>query len=94
MLNLGQALWSTDGLNNTHYYSDEWKTLVDEFNLASDPDEQKEYASKMNDIFLEDIWITFPTPKPPRALMTNNVRGVYNFYVREAFELADAWISA
>jgi ABC-type transport system substrate-binding protein len=92
MLNLGQALWSTNGVNNTGYQSEAWKAVVDEFNLTSDPARQRELASQVNDILLEDTWITFVAPRPPKQVLKNRVQGVYNYFVREGFEYADAWV--
>jgi peptide/nickel transport system substrate-binding protein len=92
MANLGQALWSTTGVNNTGYFSEEWKAVIDEFNVTTDPVRQEELSHRMNDILLDGTWITFVAPRPPKVLLQNNVRGVYNYFAREGFEYADAWL--
>src|SRR5690606_17620192 len=68
------VLWSTErhadgfGINNTGYYSDAYKGTIDALLMESNPDEQRRLYSQLNDIVLEDNWITFVGPKPPRIV--------------------------
>jgi peptide/nickel transport system substrate-binding protein len=93
MITSTSVLWSTNGINNTAYKSDRYTRVVNDLVVASDPAKQKQLYSELNDIILEDSWIGFLGPKPPRIALRANVRGVKHYPATEGFYYTDAWLA-
>jgi peptide/nickel transport system substrate-binding protein len=103
-INLNGVNWGStpageiDGItwadNNTGYYSEEYAQVVIDLNKATDPEEQKELYSVLNDVMLSDTWIAILATRPPLVGVQNRVQGVVNFPVREGFDVRDAWIES
>ena len=93
------VLWGTTrhkdgfGINNTGYYSDQYKNTIDALILESDPAKQKSLYSRLNDIVLEDCWIAFLGPKPPRIAAQKNVKNIQQWPATEGFHYMDTWLA-
>jgi len=93
MVTSTSVLWATNGVNNTAYKSDHYSRVVDALVVESDPAKQKQLYAELNDIILEDSWIGFLGPKPPRIAARNNVKGVEYYPATEGFHYLDAYLA-
>jgi ABC-type transport system substrate-binding protein len=83
----------TKGDNNTAYYSDQYRDLINQLQVVFDEEEQKRLYTELNALMLEDSWVAILAPRPPRIAAQENVMNVFAMPAREGFETGVAWLA-
>jgi peptide/nickel transport system substrate-binding protein len=76
--------WAKDeatgyGKNNTGYYSDRYNEVLTTLEQTGDPEVARGLYSQLNDVILEDNFISWIAAKPARTVMQNEVMGEPKF---------------
>ena len=63
-------------MNNTGFRDDRYTALVNQAGLEVDPAKQKQIYSQLNDMLLEQSFVTPLAPNPPRETFRATVKGL------------------
>jgi ABC-type transport system substrate-binding protein len=86
------VLWDHNGDNNTAFYSDAYKEVIDGIVVESDSERLKQLYSELNDILIDESFIGMLAPRPPRVALQNNLNGVVQMQAHEGFAYKNAWL--
>jgi peptide/nickel transport system substrate-binding protein len=77
--------------NNTGYHNDRYTDLVNQSGLEVDPVRQKQIYAQLNDMLLDQTFVTPMAPNPPRVVLRSGVKGV-TYSAHEGFVYTSAWL--
>jgi peptide/nickel transport system substrate-binding protein len=78
-------------MNNTGYRNDRYTDLVSQAGLEVDPAKQKQIFAQLNDMLLDQTFVTPLAPNPPRVALRGTVKGV-TYSAHEGFVYTGAWL--
>lgn len=77
--------------NNSGYKSDQYSKLVKEAESEPDPGKLKQVYSQLNDLMLDECFVMFISPGPPRLAARSTVHGISQT-LHEGFSFTEAWL--
>jgi peptide/nickel transport system substrate-binding protein len=80
-------------MNNTGFRNDTYTMLVNQAGLEVDPTRQKQIYSQLNDMLLDQTFVTPLAPNPPRETFRSSVKGV-TYSAHEGFVYNTAWLAS
>ena len=78
-------------MNNTGYHNDRYTDLVNQAGLEVDPAKKKQIFAQLNDMLLDQTFVTPLAPNPPRVALRGTVKGV-TYSAHEGFVYTGAWL--
>ena len=80
-------------MNNTGFEDAHYTDLVNQSGLAVDPAQQKQIYSQLNDVLLDQTFVTPLAPNPPRETFRSAVKGL-GYSAHEGFVYTSAYLDS